>query len=404
MGAFPGRRAPYLAVECCEIAPQESDRGATAQALQWVRPMELCENECWRAVANRDARYDGRFVYGVKTTGIFCRPSCPSRRAKRENVRFYPSVDRAREDGLRACRRCRPGGDRSRQTDEASQRSASSAAQMSELARFIAEHADEPLSLARLAERAGMSQFHLQRTFRSVIGATPKEFQTALRFQRLKSSLRCTDSVLDAVFRAGFGSTSRVYERLDDRLGMTPSAYRAGGHGERIVYAGRKTAIGWLLMAATDRGVCFVHFGDSRDALVAALEDEFPAAELAPSPAQDHPEFERWMQALEDYLAQRAPSPEVPLDLRGTAFQIRVWRFLLTVRDGEVVSYGEVARAIGAPRAARAVANACAANHIAALIPCHRVLRGDGSLGGYRWGEERKQALLDREQKPSPDC
>lgn len=350
--------------------------------------MELNLEECWSAIRRRDGRYDGRFVYGVRTTGIFCRPSCRSRLAKRENVRFYPSPDAAQQGGLRACLRCRPlepaGADPRVEA-------------MARVARLIESRADEPLSLAELARAAGLSPSHLQRTFRKVMGVSPKEYQTAIRFERLKSALRAEAPVLDAVFDAGFGSTSRVYERIDDRLGMTPSAYRAGGDGEIVAYATRQTELGWLLLAATVRGVCFVQFGDSRESLVASLREELPGAELVPSPAFVDRDLDEWIYALERCLAGDGPSPALPLDLRGTAFQIRVWRFLLTVREGTTVSYGRVASEIGAPRSARAVANACAANRVAVLVPCHRVLRGDGSLGGYRWGQERKRRLLQRE-------
>lgn len=278
----------------------------------------------------------------------------------------------------------------------------STVAAMGELARYIEQHADEELTLARLAERAGMSPFHLQRTFRRILGVSPKELQSAVRFERLRAALRSQAPVLDAVFEAGFGSTSRVYERLDDHLAMTPAAFRAGGRGETIAHAVRDTSLGWLLMAATPRGICWVEFGDGQGALLASLERRFPAADRVPSPALKDPELDHWMTALEAHLATGGPAPALPLDLRGTAFQIRVWRFLLSVKPGTTTSYGEVARALGQPTAARAVARACAANQVAVLIPCHRVLRGDGVLGGYRWGEDRKRRLLDQERRADP--
>lgn len=352
----------------------------------------LNDEECWTAVQQRDGSYDGRFFYGVRTTGIFCRPSCRSRLAKRENVSFYPSVDAAQRSGLRACLRCRPL--------EHGQADARVGA-MADLARLIDSRVNEPLPLAELADAAGLSPSHLQRTFRRVMGVSPKQYQTARRFERLKASLRADAPVLDAVFDAGFGSSSRVYERIDDRLGMTPSAYRDGGGGEIIAYAARDTALGWLLLAATARGVCFVEFGDSEDGLLERLREEFTAAELVPSPALDDRELDEWIFALERCLAGDGPSPSLPLELRGTAFQMRVWRFLLGVREGTTVSYGQVASAIGAASSARAVANACAANRVAVLVPCHRVLRGDGALGGYRWGEERKRELLEKERDRS---
>jgi AraC family transcriptional regulator of adaptative response/methylated-DNA-[protein]-cysteine methyltransferase len=244
-----------------------------------------------------------------------------------------------------------------------------------------------------------MSPTHLQRRFKAVFGVSPKAYQDGLRLGRFKRELKAGRSVLESVGAAGFGSTSRVYDNTARNLGMTPSAYRAGGEGERIFHACRKTAIGWLLMAATDRGVCFAQFGASEGALAKQLRAEFPRATVVASQESGSPALDDWMRALEQHLEGASPHPDLPLDLRGTAFQIRVWRFLLSVPEGQVVSYGEVADAIGAPKAARAVASACASNRVAVLVPCHRVLRGDGDLGGYRWGLARKRALLDAERR-----
>lgn len=274
-----------------------------------------------------------------------------------------------------------------------------STAAMIELSRYIEAHANEPLPLAALARRAVLSPYHLQRRFKAVLGVSPKEFHAAARLRRLKAGLRASDSVVAAVYDAGFGSTSRVYEQVDGRLGMTPSAYRAGGAGETIAYACRKSALGLLMMAATARGVCYVQFGHSEAALLEQLGREYPRARIVGSSLKSSPELDAWITALNGHLGGRGPRPELPLDLRGTAFQIRVWRFLMSIKEGNVVSYGEVARGAGAPRAVRAAASACGANRIAVLIPCHRVLRGDGSLGGYRWGLARKRALLDAERK-----
>jgi AraC family transcriptional regulator of adaptative response/methylated-DNA-[protein]-cysteine methyltransferase len=271
---------------------------------------------------------------------------------------------------------------------------------MQALARYIDAHAGEALSLAHLAARAHLSPAHLQRTFKSVLGVSPKAYQDAARLRLLKGGLQAGRRVLDAIQEAGFQSTSRVYGHARRSLGMTPSAYRAGGTGESIAWAYRATAVGPLLMAATDRGVCFAQFGADAAALVAQLAEEFSRATLVPSDAAHSPELDAWIEALEAHLAGSAPRPELPLDVRGTAFQIRVWRFLLGVAAGDVVSYAEVAAGIGARRAVRAAASACAANRIAVLIPCHRVLRADGGLGGYRWGLERKRALLERERAP----
>jgi AraC family transcriptional regulator of adaptative response/methylated-DNA-[protein]-cysteine methyltransferase len=342
----------------------------------------------WRAVASRDTRADGSFCYGVASTHVYCRPSCASRRPLRANVRFFATPAAAEAAGFRACKRCRPASSR----DPA-------AGRLEAVARYIAEHAGEPLPLARLAARASLSPAHFQRRFQAHFGVSPKAFQDGLRLGRLKRGLQRGESVLEAIGEAGFSSTSRVYGEASRHLGMTPSAYRAGGAGEVIAYACRATALGPLMMAATDRGVCFAQFGHDEAGLRAALTAEFPRATLRPSSQADSPELDAWIAAFEAHLARRAPRPDLPLDLRGTAFQVRVWRFLLGIPAGEVLSYTEVAAGIGAPRAVRAAASACAANRVAVLVPCHRVLRGDGGLGGYRWGLERKRALLDAERR-----
>ncbi len=268
---------------------------------------------------------------------------------------------------------------------------------MQALARYIEAHAEEALSLETLAHQAQLSPAHLQRSFRAAFGISPKAYHDAARVRRLKASLQSGDKVLDAITTAGFQSTSRVYEMANRRLGMTPTAYRSGGAGEVLFHACRETRLGPLLMAASSHGVCFAQFGDSRQMLVEALRREFPRASLQPSTQADSPELDAWIAALDEHLAGHAPRPELPLDLRGTAFQIQVWRFLLRVPAGQPITYGKLAAGIGAPGAVRAAASACAANRIAVLIPCHRVLRADGGLGGYRWGLERKRKLLERE-------
>ena len=268
------------------------------------------------------------------------------------------------------------------------------------LARFIDEHVDERLPLARLACEANVSPYHLQRSFKATLGVSPKAYQANARLEALKSSLRAGDSVSSAIIDAGFGSTSRVYEQVHGGLGMTPSSYRAGGEGETIHFAVRETALGTMLMAATARGVCFVHLGDNETTLFAALRTEYPRALLVHSNAEQSPELDVWIDALNRHLSEGAARPhDIPLDLRGTAFQLRVWRFLLSIKDGDVVSYAEAAAGINQPNAVRAAASACGANNVAVLVPCHRVLRGDGALGGYRWGVDRKRALLDRERR-----
>lgn len=271
-------------------------------------------------------------------------------------------------------------------------------ARLVEVARHIESHADEPLPLARLAELAGLSSSRLQKQFKEAFGISPKVYQDAVRMRRFKQSLKDGDKVTDAIFASGFGSVSRVYGEATRSLGMSPRVYRAGGAGEVIVYACRATALGLMMMAATKRGVCLVQFGDDEASLVTGLKKEFPNAELIASPARDAPELDAWMDALDQHISQGAPRPDLPLDMRGTAFQMKVWQFLLSIREGDVLSYSEVAANIDKPRAVRAVASACGKNRIGVLIPCHRVLRGDGGLGGYRWGLERKRALLDAER------
>lgn len=338
------------------------------------------------AIASRDKASDGSFFYGVITTEVFCRPSCTSRPARPENLRFFPSVESAFVAGFRPCKRCQPTTGESKIT------------KLVELARYIESHADERLTLAMLADQAGLSVSRLQRIFKEAFGVSPKTYQDAIRMQRFKQSLKEGDGVTDAIFASGYSSISRVYGEATRNIGMTPKAYRAGGTGEAITYACRDTALGLMLMAATEKGVCFVQFGDDEESLFAKLHKEFPKAKFTASLAQYTPELDAWVDALDKHISKGAPRPDLPLDLRGTAFQMKVWRFLLSVREGEVLSYGELAAQIDKPKAVRAVASACAVNRIGVLIPCHRVLRGDGRLGGYRWGLERKRALLDAER------
>ncbi len=344
------------------------------------------EQKMRAAIASRDITCDGRFFYGVITTGVFCQPSCAARPARPENLRFFPSIESAMVAGFRSCKRCQP-------TEDLPQ-----VVRLVDIARYIESHGDERLTLAELAGHAGLSPSYLQRIFKEAFGVTPKAYQDAIRMRIFKQSLKEGDGVTEAIFSAGFGSISRVYGEEMRNIGMTPKAYRAGGAGEVIVYACRDTALGPMTMAATEKGVCFVQFGKDNESLLAQLQEEFPKAEFTASPAQNAPELEVWMDALDKHISKGAPRPDLPLDMRGTAFQMKVWRFLLSVREGDVISYGELAARIEKPKAVRAVASACAANSIGVLVPCHRVLRGDGSLGGYRWGLERKRALLDTER------
>jgi AraC family transcriptional regulator, regulatory protein of adaptative response / methylated-DNA-[protein]-cysteine methyltransferase len=355
-----------------------------AEKLESEMPSEASMRQ---AIARRDAAFDAVFVYGVITTGVYCRPSCAARPAKPENVRLFANPAAAEAAGLRACKRCRPKSARDGNTQV-----------MLGIAQYIEKNANESLSLEHLAEQAQLSPAYFQRTFKAVFGVSPKAYQDALRLRLLKGGLKAGKSVLDSIAEAGFQSTSRIYGHATRNLGMTPSAYRAGGAGETIAYAFRDTAMGALLMAATDRGVCFAQFGSDEAALIGQLHAEFPGASIVASNMTNSPELDAWMQSFEAHVSGSSPRPNLPLDLRGTAFQIRVWKFLLGVREGDVMSYAEVATGIGSPKAVRAAASACAANRIAVLVPCHRVLRSDGGLGGYRWGLDRKRALIDRER------
>jgi len=267
-----------------------------------------------------------------------------------------------------------------------------------ELARYIAAHSEHSLTLDVLAERVHLSPSRMQRVFKSIFGVSPKKLQQAARSDRFKASLRAGADITEAIYAAGYGSSSRLYDQAMHGIGMTPRRYRAGGKGETVTYACRDTVLGPIMMAATDRGVCFAQFGCDCDALLAQLRSEYPQAELQACGAQSFFQLDQWIAALNAYIQNQQPRPEIPLDLQGTAFQIKVWEFLLSMKDGDVASYAELAQGIDRPRAARAAASACAANRIAVLVPCHRILRGDGGMGGYRWGVERKRALLDAER------
>jgi AraC family transcriptional regulator of adaptative response/methylated-DNA-[protein]-cysteine methyltransferase len=270
--------------------------------------------------------------------------------------------------------------------------------QLIKIARHIERHIEEKLTLSDLSKIAGLSVSRLQRVFKAAFGISPKAYQDAIRMGRFKQSLKDGDGVTEAIFSSGFGSISRVYGEASRNIGMTPKAYRAGGAGETITYACCNTALGLIMMAVTARGVCFVQFGEDESSLLTQLQIEFPKADLSASTVQSAPELDDWMKALDQHISQGAVRPDLPLDMRGTAFQMQVWQFLLSVREGDVISYGELAKEIDKPKAFRAAATACGSNRIGVLIPCHRVIRGDGSLGGYRWGLDRKRALLDQER------
>jgi len=341
------------------------------------------DDERWAAVIARDPRADGVFYYSVRTTGVYCRPSCGSRRAHRENVGFHASRAEAERAGFRPCKRCRPD-----QPPLAEQRGAA----VARACRLI-DRSEELPALDQMAAEAGMSRFHFHRVFKEATGLTPRAYAAARRAERVRDALPGSESVTSAIYEAGFGSSGRFYETSADVLGMQPRAFRAGGEGAAIRFAVGECSLGSILVAATARGVCAIMLGDDPDALVRDLEDRFDRAELV---AGD-PDFDRMIGSAIGLVEEPGRGLDLPLDVRGTAFQQRVWQALREIPAGQTRSYADVARHIGAPRAVRAVAQACGSNPIAVAIPCHRVVRQDGALSGYRWGIERKRALLDRE-------
>jgi AraC family transcriptional regulator of adaptative response/methylated-DNA-[protein]-cysteine methyltransferase len=345
------------------------------------------DDAMWRAVLARDAACDGRFFYAVLTTGVYCRPSCPSRRPLRRNVRFFENAAEAERAGFRACLRCRPGQPEA--LDERLRRACDT----------LRAHADAPAPLAALARQAGLSPSHFQRAFKAALGVTPREFHARLRLERFKGVLKNGSAVTAAVYAAGYGSPSRVYESADARLGMTPAQYARGAAGLAIRYVVVETSLGWMTLAATDRGLCAIQFAASAAELPGRLRAEFPAARIEPAAEPYSAQLQGWIDALREHLAGRQPALDLPLDLRATAFQSKVWRYLQSIPYGSVESYSGVAAALGQPTAARAVARACAANRVALVIPCHRVIRESGELGGYRWGLERKRALIEGERR-----
>lgn len=340
------------------------------------------EANYWDAVMSRDSRMDGIFYYAVLSTGVYCRPSCHSRMPKRENVLFFKQRDRAEHSGFRACKRCKP--ERVVAPDPRMEL-------VERVCRFIEARLEEPVTLGDLGKELGLSPFHLQRTFKQVTGISPKAYADACRIRHLKSGLQDGHSVTHALYDAGYGSASRLYERTAAHLGMTPVAYRKGGAGMAIRYSISDSPVGRLLVAATDKGVCSVEFGDSDEPLREKLRGEFQAAALieeAPS---------KYTEAIVEQLRGRPLPKKLPLDIQMTAFQRLVWEHLQAIPFGKTESYSQVAEAIGRPKAARAVARACASNPVAIAIPCHRVVRNDGEPGGYRWGLERKAAILESE-------
>jgi AraC family transcriptional regulator, regulatory protein of adaptative response / methylated-DNA-[protein]-cysteine methyltransferase len=337
----------------------------------------------WAALAARDSAADGTFFYSVRTTGVYCRPSCAARVARPENVAFHLTAADAERAGFRPCKRCKPD-----QPPRAEQHAAKIAA----LCRVIA-HAEPALSLAALAKHAGFSTSHLHRVFKAVTGLTPKEYAAAHRARRVRSELERNGTITEAIYGAGYSSSGRFYEKSNALLGMTPTHYRCGGVNTQIRFAIGECSLGSILVAASERGVCAILIGDDPDQLARDLQDRFTQADLIGGDAQ----FEQVVAKVVGFVETPRVGLDLPLDVRGTAFQERVWQALREVPAGKTVSYSELARRIGAPRSVRAVAQACAANPVAVAIPCHRVVRNDGALSGYRWSVERKRALLERE-------
>lgn len=347
--------------------------------------LSLSEDRRWQAVIQRDSRLDGAFVFAVSSTGVFCRPSCPSKRARRANVTFFDHAAAAERAGYRACLRCRP------KAVDGNPRSAL----VRSISRYIEQHIEDRITLSLLAKEFRRSPFHLQRTFKSVLGVTPKAYSDACRLRQVKQNLQAGHDVTTALYAAGYGSSSRLYERTAAQLGMTPEKYRRGAVAAVVRFTIAPSPLGRMLIAATDKGICAIQFADSDQQLQQGLMREFPFAVRR----RDDAALAEWKTSLARLIEGSDAHPSLPLDIRATAFQRRVWEALQRIPRGETRSYGAVAKKIGMPKAARAVARACATNPVAVVIPCHRVVREDGVSGGYRWGVERKERLLVLEQR-----
>lgn len=355
----------------------------SAKNLELAKQTE--QDPRWASVMARDAAADGKFYYSVKTTGVYCKPSCAARPSRPENVQFHNTREKAEQAGFRPCRRCKPD-----QPPLFEQHAAKIAA----VCRLI-ENAEDDLNLDNLATHAGLSIYYFHRMFKAVTGLTPKAYIAANREKRLRSRLQRSATVTEAIFDAGYNSNSRFYEKSDQVLGMTPSNYRAGGANTEIRFAIGECSLGAILVASSEKGVCAILLGDDADALARDLQDRFPKSNLIGGDS----EFEQLVAKVVGFIEAPAIGLDLPLDVRGTAFQQRVWQALREIPAGSTVSYTDIANRIGSPKAVRAVAGACAANALAVAIPCHRVVKHDGALSGYRWGVERKRALLEREAK-----
>lgn len=344
--------------------------------------------ELWNAVLSRDTSRDGSFVFAVRSTGIYCRPSCPARRPRPEQVSFFQVPEAAEQAGFRPCRRCHP---------RRAQASDPRIELVRQICHAIDEHDEEPQTLKRLSEETGVNAHHLQRTFREIMGITPRQYADSRRLHQFKANVKQGASVTDALYTAGYGSSRGLYEQSASRLGMTPATYGRGGKGMRIIYTTADCSLGRLLVAATERGVCSVALGDSDTKLVTALFAEYPNASIDSRDTAISASLNLWLDEVLKLIAGKAPHSSLPLDIQATAFQLQVWEELRRIPRGATRSYQEIASAIGKPKAVRAVARACASNHVAVVIPCHRVIREDKGLGGYRWGLERKKQLLQKE-------
>jgi AraC family transcriptional regulator of adaptative response/methylated-DNA-[protein]-cysteine methyltransferase len=361
--------------EAMQMAPSDQSRDE--------RDEEKTQDPRWQAVLARDASQDGRFVFAVSSTGVYCRPSCAARRPRRGNVSFFAQPDQAEKAGYRACLRCRPraiGGHGATEVVKA-------------ICRYIEQHLDEPLTLARLGSEFHQSPFHLQRTFKSALGITPRAYADSCRVNQLKDNLRAGHSVTRSMYDAGYSSSSRLYERTASQLGMTPDKYRRGAIAAPIRYTFADSPLGRMLIAATDKGICAIQFADSDGELEQGLRHEFPFAIRR----RDDQAMRPWKEDLLRQMRGQRLNAALPLDIQATAFQRRVWTHLQSIPFGATRSYADVAKAIGQPTATRAVARACATNPVAVAIPCHRVVSKRGDSGGYRWGVERKKALLELE-------
>jgi len=371
------------------MARKPISKAMSDRTLSPVGGTSAHEDPRWTAVAARDTAADGRFVFAVRTTGVYCRPSCASRRPRHENVVFYRAPEAAEAAGYRACKRCRPRD--TRESDPTLQKVRRASALIDQA---LIEGESGPPALATLAENVATSPHHLLRLFKRHLGITPREYADARRLELVKRHLRAGDGVSGALYAAGYGSPSRLYERSDAQLGMTPATYRRDGKGATIEFATVRSPLGRLMVAATARGLAAVSLGDDDARLERALRAEYPAAEIRRADSR----LASWVTAILEHIAGERPNLALPLDLQATAFQWRVWRALQRIPYGRTATYGEIAEAIGQPKAVRAVASACASNRAALVIPCHRVVRGDGVPGGYRWGAERKARILAKER------